>query len=277
MIAFVGSVFSSYYAWSGRGDPENHCAINLALYGPRSDSCVWTMTERGRRSLERTPETFCLGRSHLTLDTEGLKVFLDEVGAPWPKRVRGRIHLRPLVVNGRTFGLDVAGRHLWRPVAPLVEVKVEMETPAQAWSGLGYMDRNWGAEPLEAAFRSWSWSRAHEPGGSGRIHYDLIRRDGTRSFLALDIGRHGLAPVEDREPLNPLGRTFWGVTRAVRASPGSPLRVRTLEDTPFYTRSALSREGTTGPTRIIHESLDLTRLTSPLVRLMLPFRMPRAL
>ena len=36
IIAFIGSVFSPYYAWArqrGRGDPENHVAVNVALYG----------------------------------------------------------------------------------------------------------------------------------------------------------------------------------------------------------------------------------------------------
>ncbi|MCX7894268.1 MAG: hypothetical protein N2544_18135, partial [Burkholderiales bacterium] len=49
LIAFVGSVFSPYYAWAQRrrGAPalaEQHCALNLATYGagPRR----WTMTER---------------------------------------------------------------------------------------------------------------------------------------------------------------------------------------------------------------------------------------
>ena len=35
LIAFVGSVFSPYYAWArrrGQADAENHCALNLALY-----------------------------------------------------------------------------------------------------------------------------------------------------------------------------------------------------------------------------------------------------
>ena len=35
IIAFIGSVFSPYYAWSGRRDPLNHCAVNVALYGER--------------------------------------------------------------------------------------------------------------------------------------------------------------------------------------------------------------------------------------------------
>ena len=36
IIAFIGSVFSPYYAWArrrGPADPLNHCALNVALYG----------------------------------------------------------------------------------------------------------------------------------------------------------------------------------------------------------------------------------------------------
>ena len=35
VIAFVGSAFSPYYRRS-RGDPDNHCALNVVLYGPRA-------------------------------------------------------------------------------------------------------------------------------------------------------------------------------------------------------------------------------------------------
>ncbi len=48
IIAFIGSVFSPYYAWArrhGPADPANHCALNVALYGPRGKR--WCMTERG--------------------------------------------------------------------------------------------------------------------------------------------------------------------------------------------------------------------------------------
>ena len=51
IIAFVGSVFSPYYHWSGRAEPENHVAINVALYGERGHR--WSMTERGRGALDR--------------------------------------------------------------------------------------------------------------------------------------------------------------------------------------------------------------------------------
>ena len=35
LIAFVGSVFSPYYAWArgrGRANPDDHCALNVAIY-----------------------------------------------------------------------------------------------------------------------------------------------------------------------------------------------------------------------------------------------------
>ena len=49
LIAFLGSVFSPYYAWArrrGPSDPLRHCALNVALYGPRKR---WAMTERARQ------------------------------------------------------------------------------------------------------------------------------------------------------------------------------------------------------------------------------------
>jgi carotenoid 1,2-hydratase len=48
-----------------------------------------------------------------------------------------------------------------------------------------------------------------------------------------------------------------------------------LEDTPFYSRSALSGEVYGRPASIWHESLMLNRFSNPAVRCLLPFRMPR--
>jgi hypothetical protein len=51
IIGFVGSVFSPYYAWARRPRAQHapraldHCAINVALYGPGRGR--WAMTERG--------------------------------------------------------------------------------------------------------------------------------------------------------------------------------------------------------------------------------------
>jgi carotenoid 1,2-hydratase len=43
LIAFVGSVFSPYYAWArrkGQADPENHCALNVAIYSKGNGYCT---------------------------------------------------------------------------------------------------------------------------------------------------------------------------------------------------------------------------------------------
>jgi carotenoid 1,2-hydratase len=50
---------------------------------------------------------------------------------------------------------------------------------------------------------------------------------------------------------------------------------QTLEDTPFYVRSLLSSGLLGEQVTSVHETLDLPRLVSLPVRLMLPWRMPR--
>jgi carotenoid 1,2-hydratase len=51
--------------------------------------------------------------------------------------------------------------------------------------------------------------------------------------------------------------------------------LQSLEDTPFYQRAML-RSGLLGETvTSVHETLNVSRLTSTAVQLMLPWRMPR--
>ena len=68
---------------------------------------------------------------------------------------------------------------------------------------------------------------------------------------------------------------FWRVPRETRSDDGRAEVVRTFEDTPFYSRSLLSARLAGEAVRPVHESLSLDRFRNPLVRLMLPFRMPR--
>ena len=54
-----------------------------------------------------------------------------------------------------------------------------------------------------------------------------------------------------------------------------PAVTQTLEDTPFYVRSVLSSGLLGEQVASVHETLNVPRLVSTAVQLMLPWRMPR--
>lgn len=179
IIAFLGSVFSPYYKASGRGDPVDHAALNVALYGPRAR---WTMTERTRGAVRRDRDQLTIGPSGLRWTGDALEITIEEqdkrVGIPWQRRVAGTIRVIPEAVNARAFALDPQGRHRWHCVAPRARIEVAMAAPALSWRGSAYFDSNFGDESLEDGFRIWHWSRAHGRGGAV-VCYEGIRRDGS--------------------------------------------------------------------------------------------------
>jgi carotenoid 1,2-hydratase len=275
LIAFIGSVFSPYYAWArrrGPADPFDHCAVNVALYGPRARR--WTMTERGRSALRRGRDALEIGPSALAWDGTRLTARIREVGAPFPAPVRGivRVHAAPLVA--RPFAIDGAGRHLWAPIAPAARIEVSLVEPALSWSGSGYLDTNCGDEPLERTFAHWHWARAPRRGGAALL-YDVTTRAGEKLGLSLAVDRNGEIEAMEPPPLAQLPCTGWRITRETRSDTGTAHVERTLTDAPFYARSLVSSrlwgETVTG----VHESLSMPRFTSPIVQAMLPFRMPR--
>ncbi len=235
------------------------------------------MTERRRGALHRDDNTLSIGPSSLVWEDGALTIRFNEVTAPLPRRVRGTIRLCPEAVTGSSFALDADGRHVWRPLAPRARVEVCLDNPAGQWRGTGYFDMNLGAEPLENAFRAWDWSRAHRRRDT-LIFYDVDRRVGPPEHLALRVGADGAVERIASPPPAPLPRTAWRVARTARgAGDDTPRVLRTLEDTPFYSRSVLTGRSGGEPAEIVHESLSLDRLRSPVVRAMLPFRMPRVL
>lgn len=277
LIAFVGSVFSPYYALArrrGAADPEHHCALNLALYGPCRR---WAMTERPARAVRRSRTDFAIGPSSLTWDGDGLTIRIDEIAVPWPSRIRGVVRVRPAALLSRSFALDGAGHHRWWPIAPHATVEVALERPALGWSGRGYLDSNWGAQPLEDGFRHWHWSRA-DLGDATAVLYDVTERDGRERSIGIRVAPGG--EVEDvAAPVTvTLPPTRWRIGRATRTDQGAGAEVaRTLEDTPFYARSLVRSRLLGKAVTAVHESLSLERFRRPWVQLMLPFRMPRAL
>ncbi len=280
MIAFIGSVFSPYYARARRragadgADPCAHVAFNVSLYEP--DGRRWTMTERGETALQRSATTLRIGPSAARWDGTTLVFDLDEWTVPWPRRVRGQLRVRPLALQPGDYALDARGRHRWWPMAPIAEIQVDLQQPALRWSGRAYLDGNRGSEPLEQAFTHWHWARAHLDGDRAMVVYDAQRRDGSRGCLCLRFHVDRAPESVIAPPPCRLPDGAWRLGRDTRNDRGEPMRqVQAFENGPFYTRSLLAGRWHGEPLLAVHESLDLDRFDRPWVQGLLPFRMPR--
>ena len=204
-----------------------------------------------------------------------LTIRLDERSAPIPHAVRGTVRVRPRALTAQPFTLDAQGLHRWWPMAPDCEVEAAFTAPDLAWRGSGYHDTNDGDGALEDSFTDWTWCRAPLKAGSA-ILYDVRRRDGSGQNLTLRFGADGARREMRPPPEAPLPPTgLWRMPRASRSDDGRASVTRTFEDTPFYARSLLASTLDGEAVRPVHESLSLDRFRNPLVRLMLPFRMPR--
>jgi carotenoid 1,2-hydratase len=279
IIAFVGSVFSPYYALArarngGVAEPENFCAINVALYGAAGKR--WTMTERGRRHIQRTRDSFTIGPSALHWNGRSLVIDINEINVPIPSRVRGRVTVTPEGLCNFVTGLDAAAKHRWGPIGPCSRVDVAMEQPGANWSGHAYLDSNEGDEPVDRAFNTWDWSRALMRNGDTAVIYDVRPMHGEARVIAQRFSQSGIATPFEAPPRQPVPRSKWLIPRTMRSEAGVPPVVETtLEDTPFYVRSVL-KSGLQGErVTSVHETLDAQRVASLPVRLMLPWRMPR--
>ena len=156
-------------------------------------------------------------------------------------------------------------------------MEVELEQPGVAWKGNGYFDTNGGDSPLETSFSDWTWSRAHRARDT-LIFYDVGPDDEGGVHLALRVDARGEVEELAPPPFHTLRPTFWRMPRRVRGEAGSPPKlVKTLEDAPFYSRSALKGVYGGEPADVVHESLSASRLRLPVVKRLLPYRMPRRL
>jgi carotenoid 1,2-hydratase len=265
IIAFIGSVFSPYYALARRkgvADPLNHCAVNIAIY--RKGANRWTMTERPRHAVSRTVSAFTVGPSQLSWDGTSLMIRVNEISVPIPGRVSGTIRVVPTAITQQAFSLNQNGNHWWWPIAPCARVQVALDHPHLRWQGDGYFDMNSGDAPLEWGFSDWQWSRGAMRDGTA-ILYEARRRDGSRIDLAVRFDPQGRMEVFEPPPAVTLKRTGWRIGRSVR-SDGEANIVRTLEDAPFYARSVISAKLLGEPVTLMHESLSLDRFRMPLVQ-----------
>jgi carotenoid 1,2-hydratase len=275
VIAFVGSVFSPYYAAArkcGRADPDNFCALNVALYSRRHKR--WCMTERSARHNAREAGRFVIGPSQLSWDGSALTIRIKEVGMPVPHKISGQIRIEPLQLFNFSTPLDSQKKHRWGPIAPSAKIEVKLSEPAQNWSGMAYLDSNEGDEPIENAFHEWDWSRSLMQNGSTAVLYDMQYRNRSQEMLALLFSPKGEVTSFEPPARKVLPPTAWRVSRGIRSSSAVEIHEQ-LEDTPFYQRAILKSELLGEPVTSFHESLSIPRLVSPVVRAMLPWRMPR--
>ncbi|TKA95372.1 carotenoid 1,2-hydratase [Cereibacter changlensis] len=272
VIGFIGSVFSPWYRWSGRREPQDHCCLNVVTYGPGGR---FTMTDRGRAALRQSDERLTVGPSSMRWTGRQLIVEVDEVSAlPRVSAVRGRIVLTPQGLTDVEVALTEDGAHVWRPFAPTCRIEVDL-TQGHRWQGHGYLDANFGAAALEADFRFWTWGRYPVSDGAA-CFYDATRRDGSRLEIGLHVTADGEARMIQPPPAVRFARSGWLVERHTPADPGTrPRQVMPMLDAPFYTRAlvetTIDGERTVG----VHEALDLRRFASPLLMPMLAVRVPR--
>ena len=281
-------MFSPYYAAAlkkhgNKVNPENHCALNVALYGAAGKR--WSMTERGARHIHRERTQFNIGPSRLEWRGDHLQIDIDEVAMPLPRRVRGSIRVYPQALCTYNAALDDAGRHRWGPIAPCARIEVAMDNPAASWKGQAYFDSNEGDEPVSGPFKVWDWSRAAMADGSTSVIYDVQLQNGKNILLAERFKPNGEVEAFQPAPRQPLPSTLWQVGRSMRSEvdgvekgtlPYELARVKeTLEDTPFYARSLVNATLLGERVTAVHETLQPQRLKAWPMGLMLPFRMPR--
>jgi carotenoid 1,2-hydratase len=232
------------------------------------------MTERARRHLRRSAHEFVVGPSRLAWDGSALTLELDEIGAPIPQRVRGRVRVHPAGLTRFVTRLDDDGRHRWGPIAPVARVEVEFDAPRLRWQGHAYVDSNDGDEPIDRPFVEWDWARAALHDGRTAVVYDVRQKARPDRVLALRFAADGAVDGFDAPPRQRLPRTGWRLEPSMRSDTAAS-RLQVLEDTPFYARAVL--DATLAGERVVamHETLDLRRLAMPVVQAMLPWRMPR--
>ncbi|MEO9827533.1 MAG: carotenoid 1,2-hydratase [Paracoccaceae bacterium] len=273
VIGFIGSVFSPWYAWSGRANPQNNCCINVATYGRGGR---FTMTDRGTSALQQSEDTLQVGPSSMHWTGKELVITINEVSSPpLINRIKGTITVTPAALTNVELPLTKDGTHIWRPFAPVSTINVDIDRPGWQWDGHGYFDANFGTRALEQDFSYWSWGRFPSKDGALSF-YDAERRDGTILDAAIAFDENGQARHISAPPNTPFKRSLWTVRRETRADPGTKARqTKPMLDAPFYCRSVVETTIDGAKLTGVHEALDLNRFASPLLKPMLAVRVPR--
>lgn len=285
VIVFIGSVFSPwYFAGTQNGNvsqPQQHCAINVALSSKRSRAAKrWVFSEYQRFS-GSINDGLTIGQSTLRKKQNEYILTLDDLqpyrAMPW--KLRGEVKF---VSNGSSalltptpYVLDDRQIHHWCPVAPRCRVEVELSAPNMRFSGTGYHDLNYGNEPLGAGFDRWHWARSHSATRS-RIRYDRVLLDHSRHILELHESEGIVTQRQWKEPRPmPLQLGPWAMWEPSEPCVNDATRISVherVESSPFYLRYA---GRTSDGESAVGECLDLPRFAMPMMQKMLPFRARR--
>ncbi|MEM9966925.1 MAG: carotenoid 1,2-hydratase [Pseudomonadota bacterium] len=273
VIGFIGSVFSPWYAWSGRQRPANHCCINVATYGPGGR---FAMTDRGEAALHTSADQLIVGPSSMTWTGNQLVIDINEISSlPLISRMRGQIIVTPSAITQVELPLTPDGGHVWRPFAPVSRISVALEAKGWQFDGHGYFDSNFGIRPLETDFSYWTWGRYPTKEGA-TCFYDATRRDGTSLETAMAFTPEGRARNISAPPRTRFNRSLWALYRETRADPGTkPRQIKPMLDAPFYNRAVVETQINGEITQGVHEALDLDRYASAWLKPMLAVRVPR--
>jgi len=284
VIALFGNPFSPAYGrrrgreihlshHERRANPLAHCSMNVALYARTMTSSAWSLAERSLLDFDRSADGVRMGASTMQWDGDRLRIDIDQRTTPLRRPLRGTVVLHPEAQTGLELTIDERGEHRWWPIAPLARIDVDFPRRGFRFSGHGYHDANAGDVPLEATFRTWSWSRARAKNGA-YLTYDVTCASGADRSHAFHVSSSGALREIDATWTMPLPSTLFGLDRSARVDVRtSPKVVRSLEDGPFYARALVETE--LGGERVIamHETLAAHRLRHEWVRAMTRFRM----
>lgn len=233
------------------------------------------MTERGRRFVNRDATNFQVGPSDLSWNGDSLEINIKERAVPFGQKVSGKVVVYPEQLFNYSVPLDQGGKHRWGPLAPTSRVDVTFTDPDLKWSGHAYLDSNEGDEPINRPFLEWDWARALLKDQSTAVIYDVREKNGVEKLLALKFNIDGSVTDFEIGDRQPLPKTMWRIQRHIRSDQNNPNVIQDLEDTPFYSRSVLKSHWLGEDLTCMHETLDVPRFSSPIVQMMLPWRMPR--
>ena len=260
-IFMVGSLFSSDYASQIRygAVPSEHCSVNFALYEKGKRRC-WVFTEYPDYNSNRHDRLRIGGSSIRRLVNGNVVIQISERTPFRGHRVDALLTLKPLAPALGELSLSEGKLHRWEALMPRAKGVLQTSVLKQTLEGIGYLDTNYGEEPLSSSLPRWQWSRSHsEVTDLTEIEFKLPTLQ-----QSLHVSAHRGSTSVWRSVLRERAqiKTGWGLQ--VPALPQS----RLLESSPFYARL----EARQGESHQMYEVADFQKFDSPWIRWMARFK-----